>query len=549
MDEADEGVSVSGFNQPGDLTGYNPFSDDAALVAATAAFGASQDHDRLARFGALVGSTEMQRLARDANGHPPAHFPFDRNGNCIDHIDFHPAWNRLMQIARGAMIHAAPWVTPGPGAHVARAAMAYLLNQGENGVCCPTTMTFASFAPLQHAPDMWAHFAPLILSPHHDPRPLPAEKKRGLTVGMAMTEKQGGSDLRQTTTTGRRHDATTWHLNGHKWFFSVPQSDLFLTLARTDGGVSCFLARGWLDDGRRNGLVIRRLKDKCGNRSNASSEVVFHDLEAEMVGQEGQGIRILIGMAHLTRFDCAISSAAIMRQALTQAIHHCRHRHAFQHRLIDQPLMQNVLTDLALDAEAFMWAGMRLAQMLDRPDDPSEKLLGRIAIPMMKYLACKRAPAFVAEALECHGGNGYVEDHPMARLYREAPLNGIWEGSGNVICLDVLRSLAKSPEATDAWLVELRSVSGANRSFDQALTALTDRLRDPNDMEYSARHIVARMARLLQASLLIRHAPEPVAAGFCETRLGPDQGEDYGRLLSRRGVQDILDRASVGGLT
>ena len=529
-------------NQPGDLVGYNAYAQDKALCEAITTFGGGWAESRLQDLGQIIGSARMVELAHQANAHPPEWLSHDRFGNRIDQIACHPAWHELMAIARRAEVHALAWTTDHSGGQVARAGLSYLLNQGENGVCCPVTMTYAAHAALKHQPEVLARYRAKMLSPEYDPRPLPAAQKTALSVGMAMTEKQGGSDLRQITTTARKA-GEIWLLTGHKWFFSVPQSDLFLTLARTDKGVTCFLACGWRYNGQRNRLIVQRLKDKCGNRSNASAEVEFRDLEAEMIGEEGRGIATLLDMAHLTRLDCAISAGALMRQALSQAIHHCSHRSAFQRRLIDQPLMQSVLADLALDAEAFLWGGLRLAQTQD--GDEAERLLGRIAIPMGKYLACKRAPAFVAEALECHGGNGFVETHLMARLYREAPLNGIWEGSGNVICLDVLRAAERHPESLTIWLDETRKALGGSRDFDRSLRDFETLLPDLPHAEPQARFIVTRMARLFQASLLLRHAPNEVAEPFCRVRLGRQQGQDYGAVTGIAATRRLIARAAI----
>ena len=411
-------------------------------------------------------------------------------------------------------------------------------------------MTFASVAALRHTPELAAYWEPRILHPAYDPRPVPAEEKQGLTVGMAMTEKQGGSDLRRTQTVarsarGRRGPGADYLLTGHKWFFSVPQSDLFLTLAQTDTGVSCFLARGWLATGDRNRLQIQRLKDKCGNRSNASSEVEFRDLEAVMVGEDGHGIRTIIEMAHLTRLDFAVGSSGLMRQALSQAIHHATHRSAFQKRLIDQPIMTAVIADLAVEAEAMTWMALRLAAALDRErQDEHERLLARIATPIAKYWACKRAPAFVAEALECHGGNGFIETHPMARLYREAPLNGIWEGTGNVVCLDVVRAVRREPAAVDAFLTEVRAAAG-EPALNRAAAALEPLLRALPDAEGSARLVVERMAYALQASLLIRYAAPEMAEAFCATRLADGWTGHFGALPGGRHARAAIDRARV----
>jgi putative acyl-CoA dehydrogenase len=459
-----------------------------------------------------------------------------------------------MTLIYGCGTHSLAWTEQRPGAHVARAALSYLWNQGENGICCPMGMTFAAIPALRHDAALHAEWAPLVNSLSYDPRVAYAKEKRGATVGMAMTEKQGGSDLRATITTARpatdqRGSGAPYLLTGHKWFFSVPMSDLFLTLARTEKGLSCFLATGWLRDGSRNRLKLQRLKDKCGNKSNASSEVEFHDLHAVMLGDEGRGIRTIIEMAHVTRLDFAIGSSGLMRQALSQALHHTTHRRAFQRSLVDLPTMRNVVADLAIESEAMMWLSMRLAAALDAGErgDRGELLLSRIATPVAKYWACKRAPQFVAEALECHGGNGFIADHLMERLYREAPLNGIWEGTGNVICLDVLRAMQREPETVGVFLDELRAARGGDKRIDASIDDLAERLADPAALEPVARRIVEMMAFSLQASLLLRHAPPAVTDAFCATRLDGDWGHAFGTMPSGLDTRAIVDRARVHG--
>jgi putative acyl-CoA dehydrogenase len=412
-------------------------------------------------------------------------------------------------------------------------------------------MTFASIPALQHDKGLYDEWAPQILRAAYDDRPIYAKKKNGITVGMAMTEKQGGSDLRATITTGRpatsrRGSGAPYLLTGHKWFFSVPMSDVFLTLAQTEKGLSCFIATGWLEDGSRNRLKIQRLKDKCGNKSNASSEVEFYDLYATMLGEEGQGIRTIIEMAHFTRLDFAIGSCGLMRQALTQAIHHTTNRRAFQRSLIDLPIMRNVVTDLAIESEALMWMSMRLAAALDREHvDRSEGLLSRICTPVAKYWACKRAPQFVAEALECHGGNGFIADHFMERLYREAPLNGIWEGTGNVICLDVLRAMQREPETVSVFLGEVRKARGADSRLDAFTEEVERRLSKLNEFEQIARRVVETMAFALQGSLLVRYSTPAVADAFCATRLDGDWGRAFGTMQSGLDTQAIIDRSRI----
>jgi putative acyl-CoA dehydrogenase len=532
-------------NQANPLADYNAFTGDVALQAAVRLFGGGWAEAALTDCGALTGSEYVQNLARLADRNRPELRTHDRFGNRIDEVEYHPAWHALMTGLRGSGYHALAWTGEESGAHVARAGVSYLWNQAENGVCCPGAMTFASIGALIVDADLLARYQEKILSTEYDPRPLPAEQKRALGVGMAMTEKQGGSDLRQTATTARPAGANSgpgagYLLTGHKWFFSVPTSDLFLTLARTDKGVSCFLARGWLEDGSRNQLLIQRLKDKCGNRSNASSEVEFRDLHAVMLGEEGRGIPTILEMGHLTRLECAIASAGVIRQATAQAINHAQTRSAFQRRLVDQPIMANVLADLAVEAEAHLWLAMRAAAALD---DPAERPLNRVITPGAKYWICKRAPMAVAEALECHGGNGFIEDHLMARLYREAPLNGVWEGAGNVICLDVIRALQK-PDAAGAVLDEIALAQGAHPALDASLGYLSDKLVRPGELEADVRRTVEQLANALAASLLIRHAPNAVSEAFCATRLG---GGSMALGTLPRGTEcaAIIERAAV----
>ena len=541
------------FNQAGALQNYDAFSADRALAEAVQVFGAAWASDHLAHAGTLVGSEQVQHLARQANRNPPELRTHDRFGHRADIVEFHPAYHELMQLIYGCETHSFAWTHERSGAQVARGVLSYLWNQGENGICCPMGMTFAAIPALRHDAAMLAEWEPAINSASYDPRPAYVKAKAGATVGMAMTEKQGGSDLRATITTAQpasaqRGSGAPYMLTGHKWFFSVPMSDLFLTLAQTATGLSCFLATGWLEDGSRNRLKLQRLKDKCGNKSNASSEVEFYDLHATMLGDEGRGIRTIIEMAHATRLDFAIGSAGLMRQALSQTIHHTSNRRAFQRNLVDLPLMRNVVADLAVESEAMMWMSMRLAAALDRAGtNRAEGLLSRICTPVAKYWACKRAPAFVAEALECHGGNGFIADHLMERLYREAPLNGIWEGTGNVICLDVLRSMTREPETVGVFLDELRTARGGNARLDSYVDDLTRRLADPAALEPVARRVVEMMAFALQASLLVRYSSPAMADAFCATRLDGDWGQAFGTMPRGLDTQAIVDRARLGG--
>jgi putative acyl-CoA dehydrogenase len=460
-----------------------------------------------------------------------------------------------MGLIFGDETHSFAWTHEGKvGAHVARGALSYMWNQGENGICCPMGMTFASIPALRHDKMLFDEWAPHILKPAYDDRPIYAKHKRGVTVGMGMTEKQGGSDLRATITTARpatnrRGSGAPYLITGHKWFFSVPMSDVFLTLAQTEKGLSCFIASGWLPDGTRNRLKIQRLKDKCGNKSNASSEVEFYDLDATMLGEEGRGIRTIIEMAHVTRLDFAIGSSGLMRQALSQAIHHTTNRRAFQRSLVDLPIMRNVVADLAVESEAMMWMSMRLAAALDREHaERTEGLISRICTPVAKYWACKRAPQFVVEALECHGGNGFIADHLMERLYREAPLNGIWEGTGNVICLDVLRSMQREPDTVEAFLGEIRKARGADARLDAFTDEVERRLRNLAEFEPVARRVVEMMASALQGSLLVQHSTPAVADAFCATRLDGDWGRAFGTMPKGVDMQAIIDRARIAAI-
>ena len=452
-------------NQATPLTGHNAFTGDRLLSEIAERESIGWAGDLLADAGKTVASAHVAQLARDANRHEPELRTHDRFGHRVDQIEFHPAWHELMSLAVAHGTHSLSWTAKKPGAHVARAVLSYLWNQGENGICCPLGMTYSAIPALRLQPDLAAVWEPFVLSTRYDPTPAPMHKKTGGTVGMTLTEKQAGSDLRATQTvarpaSSRRGPGEAYVIDGHKWFFSVPHSDVFVTLAHTDRGLSCFLLPGWLPDGSRNRLLIQRLKAKCGNRSNASSEIEYRGALGWLVGEEGQGIKAALAMTLLTRLDFAIGSAGLMRRALSEAIHHTGGRRAFQKPLAQQPLMRNVLADLALEVEAATLLGFRLARAVDDEEagDETAALLVRIATPVAKYWNCKRVVGVVHEALECHGGNGFIEEGPMARLYREAPLNGIWEGSGNIIALDVLRAASKSPATVPALIEALTRI-------------------------------------------------------------------------------------------
>jgi putative acyl-CoA dehydrogenase len=540
-------------NQATPLVGHNAFTGDRLLTEIAEREGVAWARSLLTEAGRTVASARVAALARDANRHLPELKTHDRFGNRIDEIEFHPAWHTLMSLAVGHGTHALSWTTKEPRGHVARGLLSYLWNQGESGICCPLGMTYSAVPALRHQPELAALWEPFILSRRYDPSPAPMHKKTGGTVGMTLTEKQGGSDLRAAQTTARpaasrRGPGEAYQIDGHKWFFSVPQSDVFVTLAQTDRGPSCFLLPGWLPDGTRNRLLIQRLKDKCGNKSNASSEIEYRGALGWLVGEEGQGIKVALAMTHLTRLDFAIGSAGLMRRAVSEAIHHTTARRAFQKALIDQPLMRNVIADLALEVEAATLLAFRLARAVDDAEagDPRAGLLVRIATPVAKYWNCKRVVGVVHEALECHGGNGFVEDGPMARLYREAPLNGIWEGSGNVIALDVLRAAAKTPDSVTVFLDEVRAGRGGDKRLDRAVDRLEAELRRPEEYETRARRIVEKMATALQASLIIRHSPDAAADAFCATRLDDDACAAYGSLPAGLDQRAIVERARTG---
>ena len=533
-------------NQPPPLEHTNLFEQDRALAEAAEREGAGPGLERLRDFGAWLGTPEAIDLGVQANRHPPQLRSHDRFGRRIDEVEFHPAWHALMRRAIAERVHDLPWAEPGPGAHVTRVAAAFLLNQVESGVCCPLAMTFAAVPALRDAPALAAEWLPKILSADYDAAVAPVAAKRGAVLGMAMTEKQGGSDVRANSTRATPIGDGAFELVGHKWFCSAPMSDAFLTLAQTDAGLSCFLLPRWLPDGR-NAIRIQRLKDKLGNRSNASAEIEYAGALAWLVGEDGHGVRSIIKMVHHTRLDAAISAAAIMRQATAQALHHAAWRTAFGKKLIDQPLMRNVLADLALESEAATALIMRVAGAFDRSaDDPREAALARLLTPIAKYWICKRAPALAVEALECLGGNGYVEESILARLYREAPVNSVWEGSGNVICLDVLRAMAREPDALAVLLEEIGRSRGADARLDRAIDRLQQSLAITEGPEHRARHLVEQLALAMSAALLLRHAPAAVADAWCAARLGTEAGRQFGTLPTGLDLTAICARARPG---
>ncbi|ABD09756.1 acyl-CoA dehydrogenase [Frankia casuarinae] len=530
-------------NQPPPLVGHDAAADPA-LLAALAREGAGWHMDDLHRLGRLAGSEEAARQADEANRFPPQLRTHDRYGFRVDEVDFHPSWHALMEVAVREGLAGAPWADPRPGAHVARAADILVWGTVEQGHLCPVSMTYAVVPALRAAPELAARYEPLLTSRVYDPGLRPPEGKAGLLAGMGMTEKQGGSDVRANTTTATPAGDGTYRLRGHKWFTSAPMNDVFLVLAQAPGGLSCFWVPRVLPDGVRNTFRIARLKDKLGNRSNASGEPEFDDTVGWLVGEEGAGVRAIIEMVAMTRLDSSLGSAAGMRAAVMAAAHHVRHRRAFGRPLIDAPLMRNVLADLALESEAATTLVLRVAGAVDRAarGDRQEQAFGRLAIAVAKYWVCKRSPALAAEALECLGGNGYVEESGMPRLYREAPLNGIWEGSGNVNALDVLRALTREPASFAAFATEIDAARGADRRLDAAWARLRAVLDRSKDAEFAARRIVERLAVVLQGSLLVRYAPSAVADAFCATRVAGEGGLAFGTLPDAADVPNILGR-------
>jgi putative acyl-CoA dehydrogenase len=533
-------------NQPPPLADYNMFTTNIPLVEALEREGAGWIHDRCVAAGDTLGGERLE-WGRLANENPPKLKTHDRYGNRIDEVEFHPAWHELMRSAVAAGVHALPWREPKPGAHAARAAMSLAASGLESGHGCPISMTYASVPVLRRQPELADEWEPRVTTLEYDPRYLPASEKRGALIGMAMTEKQGGSDVRSNITRARPLNGggagAEYELNGHKWFCSVPDSDAFLVLAQTDAGVSCFLLPRWTPDGVRNAFHIQRLKDKMGNRSNASSEVEFDGAWARLVGDEGRGVPTIIEMVNFTRLDCVLGSAGLMRRAVAEAAHHTAHRTAFGRLLSEQPLMQNVLADLAIESEAATILGMRLARACDEaPDDPEQNAFKRIGLAVSKYWVSKSATWHVGEALECLGGAGYVEESPMPRLYREAPLNSIWEGSGNVNCLDVLRAMVKTPESVSAFFGEVELAAGANSHLDAHVQSLKGELQDLDQIEFRARRVVEHMALALQGSLLVRHSPAAISDAFCASRMGGEHGRALGTLAPGVDCEAIVDR-------
>ena len=531
-------------NQPPPFEEVNIFDGDAALKGAVEKNGGASHLARLSDFGARCGSAEAIEWSRQANKNTPQLKSFDRYGHRLDEVEFHPAYHNLMAMGFEAGAASAAWTVP-EGGHVLHSALMYLMGQVDGGVCCPMSMTYAVVPALRHEPDVAAEWTPRVTTAAYDPRFIPATEKKAAAMGMAMTEKQGGSDVRANTTRATSIGGDAYELVGHKWFCSAPMCDAFLTLAQTEAGITCFLVPRWRPDGTRNAFHIMRLKDKMGDRSNASSEIEYHGAWARRVGEEGRGVRTIIDMVQHTRLDCVVGSAGGMRAALAQALWHAEHRTAFQKKLIDQPAMAAVLADLALESEAAVALGFRLARAFDRAGtDEQEAAFMRLATPIAKYWICKRQPGFVYEALECLGGAGFIEEGPMARLFRTSPLNAIWEGSGNVIALDVLRALGREPDSLEAVRAEIAGARGANAHLDRHLKRLEDWFAPGALNEGTARAFAEDMAQALQAAALLKVAPGPVFDGFCNARLDPERRSlAYGALTAEVDARAVVERA------
>jgi putative acyl-CoA dehydrogenase len=536
-------------NQPPPLVDYNVFETDRPLVEAVRREGADWDEARISAVGALAGSARMLELGAQANEHPPKLRTHDRYGHRVDEVEFHPSWHELLGKAVEHELHCSPWKDPRPGAHVARGAAFMCMSQAEAGIGCPISMTYSVIPALRTQPELAAEWEPRFLSSVYDPANAPAPQKQGALAGMGMTEKQGGTDVRANTTVARPVNGggpgAEYELTGHKWFMSAPQCDAFLVLAQADGGISCFLFPRWTPDGTRNRFRLQRFKDKLGNRSNASSEIEFDAASAWLVGEEGAGVRTIIEMVNHTRLDCVLGGATGMRAGVAQAIHHASHRSVFGRELVDQPLMRNVLADLAIESEAATISALRLARAYDEAiaGDEEASQLKRVANAVLKYWICKRAVAHAGESLECLGGNGYVEESGLPRLFRESPLNSIWEGSGNVQCLDVLRAMVKSPASVEAFFAEVADGAAAEPRLQEFTAALREELPgDLETIEFRARRVVERMALALQASLLVRYGDEAVAAAFCASRLSGDWGQAFGTLPAGTDFSRIIER-------
>ena len=524
-------------NQVPPFEDINLFRLDQPLMDAVEREGAGWAKAHLQQFGGALGTKELLEEGRLANVHTPVLHTHDRYGHRIDEVRFHPAYHNIMRLAKEHRIHSIAWEGK-QGGHVAHAALEFLLSQVEAGTCCPLTMTYAAIPALERQGGWAAEIAEKLKAPVYDPRFVAISEKQGITMGMAMTEKQGGSDVRANTTHAMWLHDDIYMLTGHKWFCSAPMSDAFLTLAHTEKGLTCFFVPRICPDGTRNRFFIQRLKNKLGNRSNASAEIEYQGTWARRLGEEGRGVPTIIEMVHHTRLDCSIAAVSLQRQALSQALHHARYRKAFGAKLIDQPLMRNVLADLSLEYEANLSMVFRVARAYDEKDDA----FARLSVAISKYWTNKRSAYFINEAMECLGGAGYVEESILPRLYREAPLNGIWEGSGNVICLDILRTIQKEPEALQKFVVELEKGKGIDSLLDRAIDNVKDVFSDTEDIAFRARYLVEQLAMVFQGSLLAQFGTPDIFEAFVQTRIFRGGGQAYGTFPKRLGTESILNR-------
>jgi putative acyl-CoA dehydrogenase len=535
-------------NQAPPLVDHNTVTSDLALVEAVTRHASAEVVEDIAEIGAVASSAEAREHGLLANRHEPELVPYDRYGNRVDEVRFHPSWHWLMERGVGYGLQAAPWTSEAPHPHVRRAAAFFAWSQTEPGHGCPLSMTYAAIPALRADDKIAKEWTPKLAATSYDPGVRALDSKRGALAGMGMTEKQGGSDVRANLTTATPTSVEgEYTLEGHKWFTSAPMNDVFLVLAQAPDGLTCFLLPRVVPDGSRNRLDVVRLKDKLGNRSNASSELELRGTWAQRLGDEGRGVRTIIEMVAATRLDCVLGSASLMRRALAEASWHVAHRSAFGGLLADKPLMRNVVADLAVESEAATALALRLAAAVDRPDDPHESALRRIALPLAKFWVCKRTPMMVAEALECLGGNGFVEESGMPLLFRESPLNSLWEGSGNVNALDVLRALSREPEALDAWLVEVGRARGEDHRLDRAIESVLESLADTSELEVGARRLAGRMAACLQGALLVQHSPAAVADAFCASRLGTEYAGTFGTLPRGSDLSSLVARATPAG--
>lgn len=532
-------------NQPPSLENYNLFTSDEALQTAVEANGGAWNNERATNFGEILGSADVLELGNLANRNPPVLKTHDRFGNRLDAVEFHPSYHELMRISMENETHSLAWTSENKGKYVARSVLAFLKQQVDEGTSCPLTMTFAVVPSLKIEPQIADEWLPKVLAREYDARFLPVAEKRGATFGMAMTEPQGGSDVRANLTFAEKFsDAGEYRITGRKWFCSAPMSDAFLVLAQTEKGLSCFLLPRFTPDGKKNALYFQRLKDKLGNKSNASGEVEFHSAFGRIIGEEGRGVANIMEMVRHTRLDCAVGSAATLRRAVAESLHHAAHRQAFGKLLIEQPLMKNLLADLALESEAATALGFRLARGFDESEtDESARLFTRAATAIGKFWNCKRAVFAVGEALEVLGGNGYVEETVLPRLYRDIPVNSVWEGSGNVQCLDVLRSMQKEPEAIEAVFNELDAAKGKHEFFDKFLLNLKNAFASSEDLEFRARIVVEKLALALQAKVLLDSAPDFVAKAFCRARLSENKNFNFGTLPAGIETDKIIERS------